>query len=232
MRQVANSIYLASVYPGKLEPIARSYGPSYDTKGGRRTVFKFKPADRFANRQKDRYDVMEIVDSWEDVPNPSKPVIVNNGRMPTDSRLVPCEEIVKDLLKVWCGSTVGLPSGVTPGVMVIANSVPTQAEFEKLEAMQTSFAQYMTQEGDRLYAAKEMKAITPQMRESVKYLGYRRDWSDPKAVINNAECPECRQLIHADQAVCHHCKVRLKPMSPELAALNQPAVQKPAMSAA
>jgi hypothetical protein len=227
MEYKLNSKFLCSVYPGKLEPIVRSYGIHHDARKGRRTVFQFQPVDRFAQDTKKRYSVIEVVDSWENIPNPTKPTPRSDGRMPFDSGPVACEEIVKDLLNVWCGSILGLPTGVTPGVMEIINSVPTQAELEKLYQKQAEFAQYMVQEGDRLAADKKMKQITNPMRESVKYLQAKRDWADPGAAADNTSCPACRQLIHSEQIVCHHCRTQLKALPPNLAAVNPAAVARP-----
>lgn len=230
MKYVSTSKYICSVYPGRLEPIVRSYGTNPDPKKGRRSVFQFEPVDRFAKSPKDRYSVLEIVDSWENIPNPSKP-IQSGGRMPFDSGPVPCEEIIRDIMNVWCGSVIGLPSGVTAGIMEIPNSTPTADQLDELHRRHAQFAQYMLQEGDKMYAEKRMKEITNAMRESAKWLQQKRDWADPAAAAENTTCPACRQLIHAQQIVCHHCRTQLKALPPELAAINAP-VKQPAMAAA
>lgn len=220
----SNSKYLCSVYPGVLPEIVRNYGTNPDAKQGRRSVFRFKPVDRFAKKQAERYDVMEIIDSWENIPNPSKPV-QNKGRMPFDSGPVPCDEIVRDIMNVWCGSILGLPTGVVPGIMEIANSVPTEAEKIELDRRQAAFAQYMLQEGDRLNTEKRMKEITNAMRESARWLQQHRDWADPSAAADKVPCPACTQLVSNVQAVCHHCRTQIKALPAEIAALNQQAKQ-------
>jgi hypothetical protein len=217
----SSSKYLCSVYPGKLQSIVRAYGPDPSPRGARRSTFEFKPVDRFAKSLKERYSVIEIVDCWENVPNPTKPIQTFMGRMPFDASPVPCEDIVRDLMNIWCGSTPGLPAGVAPGVMEIANSVPTGDELKELERRQAVFCEFQVQEGERLYREKNLKAITPAMRESAKWLGQTREWMDLTRSSKLAPCPLCFQLVNEAQSICHHCQKQIKAMPADIAALQK-----------
>ena len=226
-KYVAESTFIASIYPGELPPITKYVGPEpsvYDKNGkanSRATVYRLKPVPRGS---KQGYFSLEITDAFELVPNPMKAAESSRGdrkgaNMIFDTNLVTCEEIANGLMQEWVGNMVKMPVGASPGIMIVANSAPTQANLETMHQMQTVYAEHMYAEAQRLSNANLIEKITQPMKDMAKWLGREPVWI-PRAVDMIA-CPECRKDIPADTRVCQYCRTRLQPMSAEVAKLNQ-----------
>jgi hypothetical protein len=233
-RYVADSKYIASIFPGNLDRIKLYHGVNPKPGSGRATVYCLPPVPREGRpvipedltnvkhvKQNGRhFVVLEVSDAFENILNPLKSA--ESGTRVWDSGPVPCEEIIGTLMKHWTGNMVGVPPGATPGVMVINNSTPSQDETAIMLRAQNAFYEYMFQEGERLARENDWKHITDNMRDACDWLGHKRNWAHPGNSQSTINCPECKQPILADANVCHHCRTRLRPVSPELAAL-QPA---------
>lgn len=231
-RYVADSIYIASIYPGRLERIKLYHGSNPKAGSGRATVYCLPPVPREgrpeipedltnvkAVKQGGRhFVVLEVSDSFENILNPLRSA--ESGVKVWDSGPVPCEEIVRTLIQHWTGNLMGVPPGAAPGVMVITNSAPSQQETEHMLKMQNAFYEYMFQEGERLARENDWKHITETMRDACDWLGHKRNWAHPGNSNSTINCPECKQPILADANVCYHCRTRLRPVSSELAALQ------------
>lgn len=220
-KYVAESKWIASIYPGKLWPITKYVGPHPNPRTARATVYKLNPVPRGG-----KPSLLEVTDAFQNVPNPMKAAESMKtdrigSNMVFDSAPVACEEICENLIQEWAGAMVGLPAGARPGIMVIVGTVPMQAEMKQLVEQQTVFCEYLFQEGERLARVNDWKGITQTMRDSAVWLGHERIWSSPAKSSDVVQCPACRQVIPSDASVCHHCGTRVKAMSAELAAMNQ-----------
>lgn len=221
-KYVAESVWIASIYPGAMPPITKNVGPKPSPRSERATVYRLKPVPR--DRWKKPH-LLEVTDAFENVPNPIKAAESNRGdrigaNMVFDTSPVPCEEIAANLIQEWAGNMVGIPPGASPGIMQIVGTTPTEAELEQLFRMQSLFFEYLFQEGEKLARVHDYKGITQTMRDASVWLGHERVWSvpqDSKAVSN---CPACTKVINAAALVCEHCGTRVKALPPELAALN------------
>lgn len=212
-RYQADSLFVASIYPGKLDPIRRNYGPSIAATGMkalRSTVFQFKPVPRGG-----KADVIEVFDSFQSVPS-----WVNGGNKEMIDKPVTCQEIVSDILASWTGGLFNVPEGAKPGVIMISASQPTKAESDEMKLFQTRYFEYLFNEGEMLHSKKDWSSITATMRLGAEWLGRNAVWSDPGIAAKTEPCPACGQTIPNWVSVCSHCGSRVRAMSPELAALN------------
>jgi hypothetical protein len=217
-KYTSESQYVCSIYPGKLDPFVANVGPDPSPRKGRRTVYSLAPIkDRYAKKVTDRYCVVEFADAFESVPNPQAST---GGPMPMTSSPVPCQELVKNALSLWCGNIPGMPAGYTPGIGVIANSVPTEAELKELERRQTLYFETWFQLGEKAHRENKWDAITQPMRDACVWLGYTRVWASPERSSEQLPCPMCQQLIRPEQVICHHCRSRVRDLPANLAKLN------------
>ena len=219
-RYVAETRFIASIYPGVLPVVRRHYGPSREsgTVGSQRqTVFQLQPVKRG-----EKPFVMPVYDSFEDVldvmamsgsrGNPQKP------RMP---KPVPVEEIVRDVLNEWTGSLFNVPNGAKPGIMEISplpadmrawekeGKLPTVSldEQRQMLEMQAPYFEYLFQEGEKLHKQNNWKEITDTMRLAAEWLGpdFHREWSHHAIAREAGPCPWCSTIISNTAIVCSHC---------------------------
>ncbi len=217
----ADRRYICSIYPGTLTPVRRHYGVSVAGLGPSRaassTLFQLKPVPR-SICQKSPF-VLVVEDSFEQIPN------FLGQRGERTPRLVPCEEIVQDLLTQWVGGLFNVPPGARPGVGEISNSVPSVAEMSGLMTQQTSYFEYWFLQGEAIAKQDEGtikvhgSQITPMMRLAADWLGEKRNWSDPKIARDAVSCPFCKVSIPGDAFVCANCGKTVKELTPELARL-------------
>ena len=217
-RYTAEVKRIASIYPGELPPIALNHGQFQDRKKGRRTIYELTPVPRDKARTKPC--VIEVYDSFEDVLD----VMAGerNAKMPKG---VACEDIVADLLRQWTGNMVEVPAGASPGIIEIANTFPTQAEFNRMFEMQTAYANYLYAKASDLNRTGNFKEITGAMRVMAEWLGKSADWIDPSQVIEKTNCPACGGEIMPKVSICRHCGTKLRALPRELAILNNEPVQ-------
>ncbi len=216
-RWAPDTKYIASIYPGELDAIALNHGPSPSKREGRRTVYKLKPVPREEARTKPC--IIQVVDGFEDVIN-----MMGNGEK-TMPKPVDANETVRCLLQYWTGNMVGVPTGATPGIIEIANTFPTKAEFERLFELQTLYGEFLFQEGERLNRENNWKEITGAMKVMAMWLGKDTVWSNPTRVAEMVNCPACGGLIQPRVSICLHCGTKLRALPRELAALNNQAEQ-------
>jgi hypothetical protein len=207
--------FIASIYPGELDSVPLNHGPSPQPRTPRRTVYKLTPVPR--DKARTNPCVIEVRDGFEDVIDLMG---AQTGRK-TMPKPVDSAETVACLLKYWTGSMVGVPPGATPGIIEIANTVPTQAEFRQMFEIQTAYFEFLFQTGERLNRENNWKEITGAMRIGAEWLGRDSDWSNPARVTEMVACPACGELIMPKMAVCKHCHTRLRALPKEIAAFNQ-----------
>lgn len=219
-KYTADSKFIASIWPGEL-PIIRKYvGVHPNPRSGRCTPYQLKPVSRGG-----KPFCLEVSDAFENRPNPVKAAENNPGdrigsSMAFDSVIVPCEEILANLLQEWTGGMIDMPIGGGMGIMAINGTVPTQAEHEQMMGELTIMFEHLFQEGERFHRQNEWKSITGFMRLSAEWLGHERIWSTPQRSVDTIACPNCRQNISSQAFLCQHCGLKLKALPPELAALN------------
>lgn len=224
-KYVAESKFIASIYPGKLPEIIKYVGPDpavRDRNGkanSRATVYRLKPVPRGG-----KPFMLEVTDSFENVPNPMKTAESSKGdrkgaNMIFDSNLVSCEEIAQGLVQEWVGNMVKMPVGGAPGIMIVVGTVPTQAELEHMQQAQTIYFESLYSEAQRLADIHLVDKITQPMRDAAEWLGREPKWV-PKSTDLIA-CPVCRKDIAADSIKCAVCGTQLQALPPELAKLNQ-----------
>jgi hypothetical protein len=222
-KYVAESKWIASIYPGTLWPIIKYVGPHPNSHSPRATRYELKPVPRGG-----KPFMLEVVDAFENVPNPMKAAESSKAdrigaNMIFDSSPVPCEEIAANLIQEWVGGRFGVPSGAAPGIMIVIGTIPTQAELKRMEEMQTAFGEYLFQEGERLNELKQWKDIRPEMRDMAVWLGRDVRWGTPGNATDLIPCPACTKQIPSQSIVCAVCGTRLKALPPDLAKLNQTA---------
>lgn len=213
--------YVASIWPGQMPDIALNHGPSPHVNSPRRTVYKLKPVPR--NRPP--YSI-EIHDSYENVLDLMGGVNVGSK---WQSRIVPVDTIVRQLLKEWAGGLPGVPPGAAPGIIEVVNRAPSTRELDQMREQQTIYAEFMWAAGREHYQHDDWKGITEHMRLMALWLGKHDEWADPAMAKNLVSCPHCFENIHPEATVCKHCGKVVRPMSPEMALLNQapPAAREP-----
>jgi len=212
---VADTRYIASIYPGELDSIALNHGPSPNRSKGRRTVYKLTPVPKETMRTKPC--VIEVVDGFEDVIN-LMGIQQGDPKMP---KPVDSKETVENLLRYWTGNMVGVPTGAAPGIIEIVNTIPSIAEMKRMVEMQTLYFEWGFQNGERLHRENNWKEITGAMKLGAEWLGRDVIWANPAQVSEMVKCPACEQLIAPRVAICHHCGTKLRALPKELAALNR-----------
>ena len=208
--------YIASIYPGVLEPIRLNHGPSPDpAKGGRLTTYQLTPVPKGKPAC-----VIEIADGFENILDV---FAVGSGTRnnPVTFKPVDPEETVKVLLGLWTGNMVGVPPGASPGIMEIIGTVPQRSEMEQMRRQQTLYGEFLYADGSRLHREGNWKEITGAMRVMAEWLGRGSDiWVNPAKANEMIDCPECGGIIAPNANVCIHCKTRFRPISAELAQFN------------
>lgn len=202
-KYTAESKFIASIYPGKLERLTRSHGTDPNPRSGRCTVYWIPPVSRHT---RPGWKTLEVPDAFEnilDVPKSSE----TRGKVWASSP-VSCEEIIQDILTKWTGNMVGVPEGAAPGVMQIVGTVPTTAELAHLKAIQTNYFEWRFQQGEELHKKNQWNLISETMRDAAIWLGHERIWASPEQSSNTIKCPECKQLIPADATTCFQCHAK------------------------
>lgn len=228
-KYTAESKYIASIYPGHLDPLRISVGPNpqVDSRNGFCTVYAIPPVKRGEKPQAklpanvkfvNGCYVLEVSDSFEKKVDNGE--TMSQGRTVWTTSPVSCDWIVANILDYWTGHMINVPNGMKPGIMEIANTSPTQAERERMEADQRAFFEWCFAEGERLDRDKNWKDITEPMRLACDWLGYKRSWANPAEVGSTINCPACQESIHESAAVCRYCGTRLKALPEHIAALN------------
>lgn len=221
-KYIADSLYIASIYPGELEPVRRNYGPSRQSTGKgaeRSTCFRLTPIVRGS---KPGYCIIEVTDSFEDVIDLSQIQNSTAGSVhkPKALKPVPVETIVADVLAIWTGGLFNVPQGAKPGIMQIAGTVPTQNELREMTLTQTLYFEYLFAEGERLDQQKDWKDITGVMRLAAEWLGHRRAWSHRAIAADSSPCPICTAMVPNAAYVCPSCGKVIRALPAELAALQ------------
>jgi hypothetical protein len=214
-KYIAESQYIASIYPGMLERITLYHGDDPDVNSARAKVYWIPP---FVKGYGAKPKTLEVSDCFENVLDPMGST--ETATKAWQSKPVPYQDIVRNLLQRWAGGMIGLPSGASPGIMAIKGTVPHDDEIKELYRMQNTYYEYNFQQGERRARENDWKGITPDMKDAAIWLGVDRAWSTPGTSANMVACSECKQQIPVDARICHHCGTRLKAMPPEIAALN------------
>ncbi len=204
-RYQAEIAYIASIYPGPVEPQRRSYGPTRESNGKtaiRSICFELEPVERGG-----KPFVLEITDCFEDVIDVQQLSVENTKqRMP---KPVDVNVIVADLLNVWTGGIIGIPQGAKPGIMLIANSVPSRDELRAMMDMQTIYFEFMFNEGERLHQEKKWDIITPTMRLAATWLDRKRTWAHQNVSADSGPCPLCHDMVPNEAVFCNGCKQQI-----------------------
>ncbi len=205
LRYQAEIAYLCSIYPGKLEAQRRNYGPTRDSNGPkavRSSLFELEPVDRGA-----KPFILELCDSFEDILDIQQLNIQNTkARI---SKPVDVQTIANDLLSVWTGGLIGVPQGAKPGIMLIANSTPSQGEKQQMMEMQTMYFEYMFNEGERLHQEKKWDSITETMRLAAVWLDRKRVWAHRNMSADSGPCPLCHSMVPNEAVFCNECKQQI-----------------------
>jgi hypothetical protein len=220
-KYTADTITIASIWPGTLEPKIMYHGADPDPKSPRATRYWIEPVKR---NSRPPYRLLLVSDSFENIADYTN---AEGGKPEFISRPVMCEHIVENLLRYWAGNMVGVPAGAAPGIIALKGeagkdgyAIPHSTELDTMFRMQTMFAEDQFQKGERLAAEREWKGITQTMRDMARWLGRDRPWSTPELTMKVIDCPACRQPIPDDAYICHHCGTRVKALPDDLARLN------------
>lgn len=210
-RYTAEVKYICSIYPGKLQEVSFHVGPEPEPNSPRSTKF-FHPGVPKGDKPK----VFEVTDAFENIMD----VQQSTGRKKRSmSKLVPCDELVSNILRTWAGNMVDIPTGMGPGIMEIANSSPTTVEMQILLERQHAFFEHMFMKGERLALEKLVKELTEPMFLAAEWLGRKTNWASI-TVGTTVPCPVCREQIEEDAYICKNCGTKLKALPAHLQALN------------
>ena len=209
-KYVAETVVIASIYPGTLDSVVLPHGPTMKLKDGRATRYALEPVPR--ERLKKPF-LLEVSDGYESVPNP---VQSNGNQIAMSPRPVDANEIADFLVQHWAANLIGMPPGVTPGIMRIRGSVPHQDELAELERRQTSYAEFMFEQGEILVFERKIKWITQPMRDSAVWLKRPRNWVNQTVSDREEPCPFCKKLIPIDAYVCQGCSRIVRKIPDEL----------------
>jgi hypothetical protein len=212
-KYTADVRYIASIWPGKLEPVTLYHGPSPDVHSRRATQYKLTPVTRTG-----RPCVIEVADAFENVFNPM--AAGNSSADRQASKPVDSQETVDNLLRIWAGGIIGVPPGAAPGIIQIIGTVPQRAELDRMREQQTIFAEWGFQQGELHHRQNQWKEITQTMRDMAIWLEKDVLWANPAAASELVNCVACGELVKPQAAVCRHCGMRLKALPPEIEALN------------
>lgn len=199
----AESFYVASIYPGQLEPVKLYHGTSPDARQGRCTTYTMKPVARGK-----KACTIEVFDAFETVIDPMQ--TMQQGVVTRTPRPVSGQNTADVLVSYWAANIHGMPQGAGPGVMRIVGTVPTEQEKAIMTAQLSKYAEWRFMKGERLHAEKKIDQITDEMVLMAKWLGRQTAWSDPGMALEMVECPECTGLIKPHAKVCIHCKRAVK----------------------
>ena len=232
-KYVADTAYIASIYPGELEPIRRSYGPTRESGGKsavRSTLFELPPVPRGS---KPPYAILEVSDCFEDVMDVMSQSGHSGGPRPRLPKPVAVETIVDDLIGRWTGGIFNVPAGAKPGVMRIVGTVPTQREMRQMEEQQGAYFEYWFGQGEGLFrgdptTVNNYKTYTTEMRLAAEWLGRSRPWSDPRAAAETESCPFCTSIISRIAIFCPQCNRQVREIPAHLAALQGATEKAPA----
>jgi hypothetical protein len=195
-KQILDSKYICSIYPGDLPPMKFYQGESPNPASPRCVTYEMKGVPKGSEPA-----VIEVSDAFENVHDI---LASTRKRRAFSSKIVPCERTTNNILQHWAGNMVGVPTGMGPGIMEIANSAPTTAEIAELERRQTAFFEFMFAEGERLMADKRMKEITQPMVLAAEWLQRKTTWASA-TFVNTTPCRHCKQDIPQDASVCYVC---------------------------
>ncbi len=244
-KYVAESRVIASIYPGTVERITLYHGHDPKPTKGRATSYWLPPIPKnkspfpAGQEERDAFEaklkshnvtvkkvngswvaLLEVSDAFESVFNVLKSESV--GKLAAfDTNPVDCDQIANFLIHQWAENMVGIPAGASPGIMIIAGTVPTVEEQKQMLTMQTAFYTDRFQQAETLIAQNQYRELTQVMKDAAVYLDHARTWASPGLSTQTINCPACRQVLPDDAMVCHHCGLRVKALTPELAALNQ-----------
>ena len=221
-KYIAETICIASIYPGQLMDQRRNYGPTRDSIGSkamRSTNFHLEPVARGK-----KPFILEVSDCFEDVID----LVQQSSRTarPRMPKPVPVENIVADLIASWTGGMFNVPAGAKPGVIEIVGSVPTQKEISQMEEQQAAYFEHWFSQGEGLYRGDpatidSYKTYTQEMRLAAMWLGRMRPWSDAKMATGSlVPCPFCTKLISDRAIVCPECQRQIREIPAHLAALQ------------
>ena len=211
----AESTFIASIYPGELDAISLNHGPKPEVNSPRRTTYKLKPVKRG-----EKPYVIEVSDAFENILDPTKSAA--QGRKFWSSAIVPYREICDNLISVWAGNMVGVPTGAGFGIMEVPNTLPTQAQLRQMMDRQTAFAEWAFQEGEKCNRENNWKDIRDCWRVMAIWLGKKALWANPESASTLVNCPACRTLIDPEAAVCATCGTVVRALPESIAHLNQP----------
>jgi hypothetical protein len=213
-KYVADSVYIASIWPGKLNPIQKMVGAEPDDSKGRCTTYQLAPVPRRA-----KACVIEVTDGFETCRDWIQSA--EQGREINNLRPVDCKQIAANLVAEWAGGFVDSPHGAGLGIRIISGSVPHEDELREMHNELSAFCEWSFQEAERHARLNEWREITATMRECAKWLGRDRLWSEPQKSGDLVPCAACQTPISNKALVCPQCGTKLKALTPELAKLEE-----------
>ena len=214
-KYVAESVTIASIWPGKLPPLQKYVGEHPRDTRGRCTTYELEPVPRGGKTfTLEVYDGFESVRDWIESAEQGTQIVKSN---PVD-----CREIAENLVREWAGNFVDVPANAGLGIKIIRGSVPHVDELRDMKEELSRFANWQFQKAEQHARLNEWKEISETMRVCAKWLGQDRIWSEPQKAGELTACAACRETISSLASVCPKCGTKLKALPPELAALNEP----------
>ncbi len=204
--QITESCFLASIYPDELWVINKPFGHKAQVNSPRNTIYKLKPV----KLNQEPY-VLEIHDGFQNIHDPSKTTA--RGESPWSSKIVDCHEIRENLLQEWNGAWFDAPPGSGLGIIAIEGKIPTEEEVERMRLMQTTFAEWCYQRGEKANRENKWKEIRKVDRVLSKWIGKDANWISPESISAYVPCPHCRERVAPEATVCKTCGRDMCPTS-------------------
>lgn len=93
--------------------------------------------------------------------------------------MIPMETIVMDLLRSFKGGLTGRMASYPPGIMQIAGSVPTKAEFDQMIEEEHRHCVAAIEDADELFFKQDFKKIGKGHRRALHWMGsQRKKWAE------------------------------------------------------
>ena len=224
-KYVADSVTIASIWPGKLKAISKFVGPDPNPinerepgkSTGRCTNYELVPVKRG-----DKPFCLEVADAFET--NRDWIQSAEQGRQVVHMAPVDCRQIAENLVREWTGNFVDVPAGAGLGIRIIRGGVPHQDELQEMRGELSAFCNWRFQEASRHARLNEWKEILRPLDEiCAEWIGQKPAWAAPEKSGDIVACPACTTQISSKAAVCPNCRYQIKALPAQIAELNEPA---------
>jgi hypothetical protein len=206
------SIFIVSIYPGKLKPILKHHGlePTLFRHDGtptpRTTIYELVPVPAGAPPH-----IIEVHDGFERT--------IDLDLKPS-ANPVDCRAIAHSLVNTWAAGIPNLPEGARRGIAISDVSNPSQEFLDNLRVAQNAYFEWFYNQASFLAKNNHADMVTDEMKLAAKYLDREEVWSNPNLIQTLVPCPACGEKIISTAVKCRFCSTILRALPEDLARLN------------